>query len=48
MRSKRIRRWIGWFFLLAVSLIAASTQAQDYPIKPIEVIVGYPPGEERT
>jgi tripartite-type tricarboxylate transporter receptor subunit TctC len=32
------------FFLLTLGLAFGYAQAQDYPTKPIEVIVGYPPG----
>ena len=44
MLSKRIHQWIGLFLLLSLSLVFSYAQAQDYPTKPIEVIVGYPPG----
>lgn len=44
MLSKRIHQWIGLFLLLSLSLVFSYAQAQDYPNKPIEVIVGYPPG----
>lgn len=44
MESEKFRKWTGLFFLLALSLAFGYAQAQDYPAKPIEVIVGYPPG----
>ena len=44
MMSKSIRTRTGLFFLLALALTFSYAQAQDYPAKPIEVIVGYPPG----
>jgi len=44
MESEKFRKWTGLFFLLALSLAFGYAQAQDYPVKPIEVIVGYPPG----
>jgi tripartite-type tricarboxylate transporter receptor subunit TctC len=44
MESKKFRQWTGLFFLLALFLAIGYAQAQDYPAKPIEVIVGYPPG----
>ena len=44
MMSKSIRTGTGLFFLLALALTFSYAQAQDYPTKPIEVIVGYPPG----
>ncbi len=42
--SKSIRKRTGLFFLLTLALAFGYAQAQDYPTKPIEVIVGYPPG----
>jgi tripartite-type tricarboxylate transporter receptor subunit TctC len=44
MMSKSIRNRTGLFFLLTLALTFSYAQAQDYPTKPIEVIVGYPPG----
>ena len=44
MLSKKNHQWIGLFLLLSLSLVFSYAQAQDYPTKPIEVIVGYPPG----
>jgi tripartite-type tricarboxylate transporter receptor subunit TctC len=44
MMAESIRRWTGLFFLLTLALTLSYAQAQDYPSKPIEVIVGYPPG----
>ena len=44
MMSKSIRNGTGLFFLLTLALTFSYAQAQDYPTKPIEVIVGYPPG----
>jgi tripartite-type tricarboxylate transporter receptor subunit TctC len=44
MMDESIRRWTGLFFLLTLALTFSYAQAQDYPAKPIEVIVGYPPG----
>jgi len=44
MMSKSIRKRTGLFFLLTLALTFSYAQAQDYPTKPIEVIVGYPPG----
>jgi tripartite-type tricarboxylate transporter receptor subunit TctC len=44
MISKSIRNRTGLFFLLTLALTFSYAQAQDYPTKPIEVIVGYPPG----
>jgi tripartite-type tricarboxylate transporter receptor subunit TctC len=44
MISKAIRNRTGLFFLLTLALTFSYAQAQDYPAKPIEVIVGYPPG----
>ena len=42
--SKSIRNRTGLFFLMTLALTFSYAQAQDYPTKPIEVIVGYPPG----
>ena len=42
--SKSIRKRAGLFFLLTLALTFSYAQAQEYPTKPIEVIVGYPPG----
>ena len=42
--SKSILNRTGLFFLLTLALAFGYAQAQDYPTKPIEVIVGYPPG----
>jgi len=42
--SKSIRKRTSLFFLLTLALTFSYAQAQDYPTKPIEVIVGYPPG----
>jgi tripartite-type tricarboxylate transporter receptor subunit TctC len=44
MMSKSIRNRTGLFFLLTLALTFSYAHAQDYPTKPIEVIVGYPPG----
>jgi len=44
MESEKFRKWTGLFLLLALPLAFGYAQAQDYPVKPIEVIVGYPPG----
>jgi tripartite-type tricarboxylate transporter receptor subunit TctC len=40
-------RWnYGWIFFAAFTILlgALAARAQDYPSKPIEVVVGYPPG----
>ena len=42
--TNTIRKRTGLFFLLTLALTFGYAQAQDYPTKPIEVIVGYPPG----
>jgi len=44
MMTNTIRKRTGLFFLLTLALTFGYAQAQDYPTKPIEVIVGYPPG----
>ena len=44
MDRKRFRGWCGLFFILALFLTFGYAYGQDYPTKPIEVIVGYPPG----
>jgi len=43
MRAKIICTWIG-LILLVLAITPSYVSAQDYPSKPIEVIVGYPPG----
>ena len=35
---------LGRALMLAVALAAGSAVAQDYPTKPIRMIVGFPPG----
>ena len=42
--TNTIRNRTGLFFLLTLAMTFGYAQAQDYPTKPIEVIVGYPPG----
>ena len=42
--AKLILKRNAWLFLLTLALSFGYAQAQDYPTKPIEVIVGYPPG----
>jgi tripartite-type tricarboxylate transporter receptor subunit TctC len=44
MCTKIIRTWIGLSLLFAPVIAPGYVSAQDYPSKPIEVIVGYPPG----
>jgi len=44
MMTNTIRNRTGLFFLLTLAMTFGYAQAQDYPTKPIEVIVGYPPG----
>jgi len=44
MERKGLRKWTGLFFILFFFLAFGYAQGQDYPTKPIEVIVGYPPG----
>jgi tripartite-type tricarboxylate transporter receptor subunit TctC len=44
MMTQSCRNRTGLFFLLTLALTFGSALAQDYPAKPIEVIVGYPPG----
>jgi tripartite-type tricarboxylate transporter receptor subunit TctC len=44
MMAKLIRKRTALLFLLTLALTFGYAQAQDYPAKPIEVIVGYPPG----
>ena len=44
MMTNTIRKRAGLFFLLTLAMTFGYAQAQDYPTKPIEVIVGYPPG----
>jgi tripartite-type tricarboxylate transporter receptor subunit TctC len=44
MRIKSILQRTGFFFLLTLGLMGGYAQAQEYPTKPVEVIVGYPPG----
>jgi tripartite-type tricarboxylate transporter receptor subunit TctC len=44
MMTNTIRNRTAWLFLLTLVLTFGYAQAQDYPAKPIEVIVGYPPG----
>jgi tripartite-type tricarboxylate transporter receptor subunit TctC len=41
------RRFVVWFFAITTSLIAATfnrVAAQDYPVKPIRIVVAYSPG----
>ena len=42
----RSRRNYGWVFFAAFTILfgALAARAEDYPSKPIEVVVGYPPG----
>ena len=42
----RSRRNYGWVFFAAFTILfgALAVRAEDYPSKPIEVVVGYPPG----
>lgn len=42
MRATRARRCAGW--LAAASLLGASVHAQDYPTRPIRIIVPFSPG----
>jgi tripartite-type tricarboxylate transporter receptor subunit TctC len=44
MYAKIVRTWIKLFLLPVAVITPAYLSAQDYPSKPIEVIVGYPPG----
>ncbi len=44
MDGKKILNRMGLIFLLALTIGTGYAQAQDFPTKPIEVIVGYPPG----
>ena len=44
MFGKTIRIWTGPILLLSLVLAFGFAYGQDYPTKPIEVIVGYPPG----
>ena len=44
MERKRFGGWTGLFSILALFLAFGYAHGQDYPTKPIEVIVGYPPG----
>ena len=44
MMTHSIRHRTARLFLLTLVLTFGYAQAQDYPTKPIEVIVGYPPG----
>jgi len=44
MNGKSIRNAIGLILTLALVMGGGYAYAQDYPTKPIEVIVGYPPG----
>jgi len=44
MNGKSIRNAIGLILTLALAMSVGYAYAQDYPTKPIEVIVGYPPG----
>jgi tripartite-type tricarboxylate transporter receptor subunit TctC len=44
MERKRFGGWTGLFSILALFLAFGYAYGQDYPTKPIEVIVGYPPG----
>ena len=44
MITHPIRNQTVLFLLLTLVLASGFAQAQDYPTKPIEVIVGYPPG----
>ncbi len=44
MSPKVIRTWMGLILLLILTMAPSYASAQDYPTKPIEVIVGYPPG----
>jgi tripartite-type tricarboxylate transporter receptor subunit TctC len=44
MNGKSIRNAIGLILTLALAMGVGYAYAQDYPTKPIEVIVGYPPG----
>jgi tripartite-type tricarboxylate transporter receptor subunit TctC len=44
MFGRILRRWTGPVLLSMMALSCGLAQGQDYPTKPIEVIVGYPPG----
>jgi tripartite-type tricarboxylate transporter receptor subunit TctC len=44
MFGKAIRIWSGSILLFSLGLGFGIAGGQDYPTKPIEVIVGYPPG----
>jgi tripartite-type tricarboxylate transporter receptor subunit TctC len=44
MCKRIVRTWIGLSLLFAPVIAPGYVSAQDYPSKPIEVIVGYPPG----
>ena len=37
-------RWLGVALLSALSLCATSTLAQDFPNKPVKIVVPFPPG----
>jgi tripartite-type tricarboxylate transporter receptor subunit TctC len=42
------RRWLPWAMCAATSLFAAICAAQNYPVKPVRVIVGFGPGAPDT
>ena len=44
MFGRILRPWTGPILLSIMALSGGIAQGQDYPTKPIEVIVGYPPG----
>ena len=48
MFERAIRIGTGPILLIFLVLAFGLAHGQDYPAKPIEVIVGYPPGAERT